>query len=220
MNDDWRLRVDVHEEGTARELTQRLEAFDLAHELRTEFADRVIVSRDGQEVFCYSATREQVEAARKAIVELAGQHGWDVQFALHRWHPAAERWEDPEEPLPSTGQEVAAEHAEVTAQEREESAEQGYPDYEVRVKCASRADAAALAERLRTEGFRIVHRGEFIVLGATDEESARQIAERIRGEAPPGSEVVAEGSVPEVISEAPFATPFNPFAVFGGLSGG
>ena len=43
MNDDWRLRVDVHEERTARELTQRLGAFDLAHELTTEFADRVIV---------------------------------------------------------------------------------------------------------------------------------------------------------------------------------
>jgi hypothetical protein len=220
MNDDWRLRVDVHEEGAARELTQRLEAFDLAHDLRTEFADRVIVSRDGPEVFCYAATRAQVEAARKAIVELAAQHGWEVEFALHRWHPVAERWEDPDEPLPSTGPEIAAEHAELTEQERQESAEQGYPEYEVRVKCASRSDAAALAERLRTEGFRIVHRGEFIVLGATDEDSARQIADRIRAEAPSGSEVVAEGSVPEVISEAPFATPFNPFAVFGGLSGG
>ena len=220
MNDDWRLRVDVHEDGTAHELTQRLGAFDLAHELTTEFADRVIVSRDGPEVFCYAATREQVEAARKAIIELAAQHGWEVEFALHRWHPVAERWEDPDQPLPSTGEEVAAEHAELTEQEREESAEQGYPEYEVRVKCASRADATALAERLRNEGYPVVHRGEFIVLGAADEESAHQIAAQVRDQAPAGSEVVAGGSVAEVTHEAPFATPFNPFAVFGGLSGG
>ena len=79
--------------------------------MKANRAYRVIVSRDGHEVFCYAATREQVEAARKAIVELAGQHGWEAQFALHRWHPVAERWEDPDAPLPSTGQEVAAEHA-------------------------------------------------------------------------------------------------------------
>ncbi len=219
MNDDWRLRVDVHEDGTAHELTERLEAFDLAHQLNTSFADRVIVSRDGPEVFCYAATREQAEAARSAIAELAAQHGWEVAFALHRWHPAAEQWEDPDAPLPAGGQEAAAERAALMSQEREESAEQGYPEYEVRVKCASRGDAAALAERLRREGSPVVQRGEFVVLGATNEDSARELAARVRAEAPAGSEVVAEGSTAEVISEAPFATPFNPFAVFGGLSG-
>ena len=201
MNDDWRLRVDVREDGIARELTSRLERSDLTHALGTAFDERVIVSRDGSEVFCYAATREQAEATRGTIDKLAAEHGWEVEFALHRWHPAAER-------------------AELMEQEREESAEQAYPEFEVRVRCVSRGDASALARQLREEGYPVVQRGEFLVLGAADEDSARELAARVRAEAPPGSDVVAEGSVPEVVSEAPFATPFNPFAVFGGLGGG
>ena len=220
MNDDWRLRVDVREDGIARELTGRLERSDLTHALGTAFDERVIVSRDGSEVFCYAATREQAEATRGTIDKLAAEHGWEVEFALHRWHPAAERWEDPDRPLPAGSEEAAAERAELMEQEREESAEQAYPEFEVRVRCVSRGDASALARQLREEGYPVVQRGEFLVLGAADEDSARELAARVRAEAPPGSDVVAEGSVPEVVSEAPFATPFNPFAVFGGLGGG
>jgi hypothetical protein len=220
MNDDWRLRVDVCEDGRAHQLTERLAAFDLAHALGTSFSDRVIVSRDGAEVFCYAATREQAEAARSAIEKIAAQHDWQVEFSLAHWHPVAERWEDPDAPLPATGEEAAAERAELMGREREESVEQGYPDYEVRVRCASREDASALARTLRAEGYALVQRGEFLVLGVADEDSARQLAARVRAQAPAGSDVVAEGSVPEVVSEAPFATPFNPFAVFGGLGGG
>jgi hypothetical protein len=64
-----------------------------------------------------------------------------------------------------------------------------------------------------------VQRWQFVVVGATDQDSASALAERIRGEAPPGTEVMAEGSVQEVAQDAPFATPFSPFSVFGGLGG-
>jgi hypothetical protein len=220
MDDDWRLRVELGDEHAARELTDRLESFDLSHELGTSFGERVIVSRDGAEVFCYAATRAQAEAARSAIESLAGQHGWAPAFELRRWHPVAEEWEDPDAPLPSTPAQTAAERAELMEREREESAEQGYPEFEVRVRCADREGASHLAERLRGEGLATVQRGEFLVLGVPDEDDAKALAERIRSEAPPGSDVVAEGSVREVVAEAPFATPFNPFAVFGGLGGG
>jgi hypothetical protein len=220
MNDDWRLRVELADDGMARELTDRLEGFDLTHEIGTSFGDRVIVSRDGSEVFCYSANRDQAEAARKAIESVAAQHGWSPAFELRRWHPSAGEWEDPDAPLPGSPTETAAERAELMQREREESAAQGYPEFEVRVRCATREDAMRLAERLRSEGLQMVQRGEFLVLGVADEDDAKALAERVRLEAPPGSDVVAEGSVAEVVAEAPFATPFNPFAVFGGLSGG
>jgi len=104
--------------------------------------------------------------------------------------------------------------------EREESRTQGYPDFEVRVKCPSRHDAEALAARLRDEGIPSVHRWEFVVLGANDEDAANALAERVRGEAPSGSVVTAEVSAAEIAADAPGATPFgNPFAVFGGLAG-
>jgi len=219
MSEEWRLRVDLHEEGVAGKLTERLEASELEHDLKSSFHERVVVSRDGPEVFCYTATRAQAEAAERTIRTLADEHGWRLDCALARWHPDAEAWEPPASPLPATANEHAAERAELMEQEREESAHQGYPEFEVRVHCRSRSDAARLVQTLRSEGLRIVHRGEFVLLGATDEDSAEQLAERVRREAPDGSEVTAQASVPEVVGEAPGTTPFSPFAVFGGLGG-
>ncbi len=219
MNDDWRLRVNLEEAGIAHELTSRLEAFDLAHDLRTSFGDRVIVSRDGPEVFCYAATLEQAQAAERAIRAVAEEHGWNLSTRVERWHPVAEQWEDPNELLPDTVSDTAAERAEMLARERLESAEQGYPDYEVRVRCASQQAARELAVRLREEGIQTVQRREFLLAGAPDEDAAASLAERIRREAPADAGVSTEASLAEVVSESPFATPFNPFAVFGGLAG-
>ena len=221
MNDDWRLRIDLREEGAARELTDRLEAAELARDLGTAFHDRVIVSTDGPTVFCYAATREQAEAAEETIRELAAEHGWDLSSQLEHWHPVAEEWEDPEKPLPNTDAEVAAERRELMEQERAESAARGYPEWEVRVRCRSHRDAQQLVDKLREEGVPSVHRWQFVVLGAPDEDSANALVARIGAEAPAGSTVTAEESIPFVAADAPLATPFRPtrFAVFGGLAG-
>lgn len=220
MNDDWRLRVDLHDDRRAHELTDRLEAFDLEHDLRTSFDDRVIVSRDGPEVFCYAATREQAQAAEKAIRSVAAEHGWPMDCELAHWHPSAQEWEDPDASLPLGDAERAAERRRLMDRERSESEAQGYPEYEVRVHCASHRDALELVERLRAEGVESVQRWQFVVLGAPDEDSAGALAERLRGEVPAASTITVEGSVREVLAQAPLATPFgNPFAVFGGLGG-
>lgn len=220
MSDDWRLRIEFEDEEQARELAKRLDKFDSEHELRGSFHDRVVVSRDDAEVFLYADTREQLEAAQRAVRSLATEHQWRLTTEVRRWHPTAEEWEDPDQPLPHSDAQVAAERQEAMQLEREESAAQGFPDFEVRVRCRSRRDAQQLADRLREEGIASVHRWEFVVLGASDEDSAKALAERIRSEAPSDSVVTAEASVEEVASEAPLATPFNnPFAVFGGLGG-
>jgi hypothetical protein len=220
MTDDWRLRMVLADDGQARELADRLARFDSEHDLSEGFHDRVIVSRDGAELFCYTDTREQADATQRAIESIARERGWELTTELRHWHPVAEEWEDPDRPLPASDAALAAERSEAMQSEREESRAQGFPDFEVRVRCPSRHDAEQLAERLRAEGIPTVHRWEFVVLGAPDEDAAQALAERIRGEAPPGSTVVAEASIADVASEAPLATPFNnPFAVFGGLGG-
>jgi hypothetical protein len=216
MSDDWRLRVELDGDEQAHELADRLAKFDLPHDLAASFHDRVVVSRDGSEVFCYADTREQAGAAERAIRSLASERGWQPRVELRHWHATAEEWEDPDAPT-----DPVAEHSELVQHEREESAGQGFPDFEVRVKCPGRHDAAKLAERLRSEGIPNVHRWHFVVIGAQDEDTANALAERIRGEAPAGSEVSAETSVQEISAEAPqVVTPYNnPFAVFGGLGG-
>lgn len=219
MNDDWRLRVELANGSQARELADHLANFDREHGLKTSFIDRVVVSRDDAEIFCYAATRDQAEAAEQAIRSVADEHELVPKFELKHWHPTAEEWEDPDKPLPETDAERAAERAELMDDEREESKDQGYAEFEVRVKTPHHHDARALAKRLTEEGIPNVHRWQFVVVAAADEDSANALAERIRAEAPEGTVVTAEGGVSEVVSEAPLATPYRPWAVFGGLEG-
>src|SRR5947209_1367508 len=101
MNDDWRVRVDLHEGRKAFELARRLEAAELGHEGRSELGDRVAVSHDGAEVFCYAGAREAAAQAEALISQIARDEGWVIDTELRRWHPVAEEWEDPDAPLPS-----------------------------------------------------------------------------------------------------------------------
>lgn len=215
MNDDWRLRVQLHDGGHARELARRLGAPELEHDLDRSFDERVVVSLDGSEVFCYAATREQAQRVQGLINTLATENSWSVDFELAHWHPTAEAWEDPDTPLPASDAERAAERQTLMDKEREESRARGYPEFEVRVQCPAHREVAQLADKLRREGLQCVERWTHLLVGALDEDSAHTLAERLRTEAPEGSTVTVEGNPKSVIDEQPS----NPFAVLGGLAG-
>ncbi|MGI8844870.1 MAG: hypothetical protein ACR2HC_01615 [Thermoleophilaceae bacterium] len=86
MSVDWRLRVDLHEDGPAYALTEHLGQSALEHDLDTSFHDRVVVSREGAGVFCYTGTREQAQKAETLVHALAANLGWHVDAELTRWH--------------------------------------------------------------------------------------------------------------------------------------
>lgn len=215
MSDDWRLRVTLSGSGQAAELAEELKRGRMEHGLASGAGDRVIVSVDGQEVFLYSDMRDQLDRAAEAIQSRAGSRGWRVQSELRRWHPTAEEWEDPDAPLPEDGSEMDAEHSERIAREREESRRLGFAEWEVRLQCQSHHDTVALAERLAGEGFKPVRRWRYLLVGASDEDSARELADRLSSESPAGCTATVEGTLASVEAE----TPANPFAVFGGLGG-
>jgi hypothetical protein len=215
MNDEWRLQVVPREPGHARMLTDRLEAHELEHDLSTAFHDRVIVSREDDTVFLYAGSREQAESARELIVNLAAKEKWELDLELTRWHPLAEEWEDPDKALPEDDAARRAEHEELMAAERKQAKASGHPEFEVRIDLPSRHDALQLAERLRAEGLLPVHRWQYVLIGAGDEDNAKALAKRIEAEAPPGSKVSAEGTWRAAYRELPP----NPFAFLGGLGG-
>jgi hypothetical protein len=215
MNDDWRVRIDVHDEGLARGLTEQLDADELEHDLRQSFHDRVVLSVDGPLLFCYTGSREQAERAADLVRRLAREHDKTVDVQIARWHPVSEEWESPDEPLPADAAAVEEEREERIEDEQEESKEQGYPDFEVRVECHSRHDASELSHRLDSENIPHVHRWSYLLIGATDEDSANALAERLRGEAPAGAEVVVEQNSRVVYEHRPW----NPFTLLGGLGG-
>jgi hypothetical protein len=215
MNDEWRLQVDPHDPEHGGPLVERLEARELQHDLSDAFHDRVIVSRDGDRIFLYAGSREQADLARQFLQDLAKQHDWHLDLELRRWHPAAEEWEDPDKPLPVDESAQHAEHEELMAAERRETEERGAPEFEVRINLPSRHEALRFAGQLRSEGLPVVHRWRFLLVGAVDEDNADALAERIRNEAQPGSDIKVEGTWKLAQAEQPL----NPFAVLGGLGG-
>ena len=215
MNDDWRVRINLHEEGVAHDLTEQFDANELEHDLEQSFHERVIVSQDGPVVFCYAGSREQAERVRELAGQVAQRHGWSIDTEIAQWHPVSEEWESPDEPRPASPADVEEEREMRVEDEREESAEQGYPDFEVRVQCASRHDAGVLSRQLDAEGIAHVHRWSYLLIGAADEDAANALAERLRGEAPQGCEVVVEMNRRSVYEHRPF----NPFTLLGGLGG-
>jgi hypothetical protein len=215
VNDDWRLRVTMRDPAHADTLVGGFAAGELEHDLDARLKDRVVISGDGSELFLYAGTREVLEGVQRMIEPIAAEHSWEPEFELTRWHPASEEWEDPDVPLPTTPDEQAAERAELMEREREEAQEHGFTDFEVRVECASRGDAARLAEQLEAEGMPHVRRWRYVIVGASDEDSAGELANRLRSEAPDGANVTVEGTAGAALA----GRPPNRFALFGGLGG-
>ncbi len=213
MNDDWRLRIDLHENRLAHRLGELLGAEELEHDLERSFHDRVVVSVDGAEVFCYTGTRPQAERAEELVRRVAEEHGWDVEIELSHWHPTAELWEPAEVGDPETAEDREYEREGRVARERRESAERGYPEFEVRVQCASRAQAGELSDRLGAQDIPNLHRWSYLLIGATDEDNAQALAQRVRVEAPAGTSVTVERNQRAIYDELPR----SPFTVLGGL---
>jgi hypothetical protein len=215
MNDDWRLHIELQDHAQARELIEELRDHALADEAERSVHDRVVVSADGSDVFCYTGTRQQAEDTQRVIEELASSHAWSPRYQLAHWHATAEQWEAPEVPLAENDAQRAEEVRQRVEQERADSLAQGYPDYEVRVECPSRGLAGELADRLREGGIPAVHRWSTVLVGATDEASANELAEMLRRGTPGGSKVTVEGNMRAIYNERPW----RPYALLGGLGG-
>ena len=195
MADDWRIRIELPEEGATTSLLSRLD-LDLgsqARELAKELEGRrLAVSRDGNDLFVYAQSPREIEQARAVVEAVAAEEGLEARLgAAERWLEDEERWSG-EPPGPDLDEEVLA---------------RGYAPWEVRVECGSHREARELADRLEAEGHGVVRRFHYLLVGASTEAEARELARRLHGEAEPGGELVWEVS------------PQNPFVIFGGIGG-
>ena len=191
--DDYRIRVELPEEENPSGLLSRLGlgswTDELAHELEGR---RLAVSEDENELFVYASSPVEAEQARAIVETVVAEEGLDARVGpVEHWLHDEERWDDePPEPTPE-----------------EELLDEGVAPWEVRVECKSRREAEELAERLEAEGYGVVRRWKYLIVGATTREEAEALAERLHGEVEPSSAYVWEN------------VPQNPFVVFGGLGG-
>lgn len=191
--DDYRIRVELPEQENSSGLLSRLGlgswADELAHELEGR---RLAVSEDENELFVYASSPAEAERARTIVEAVVAEEGLDARIGpVEHWLHEEERWDDePPEPTPE-----------------EELLEEGVAPWEVRVECESHREAEELAERLEAEGYGVVRRWKYLIVGAASKEEAEVLAERLHGEVEPSSAFVWEN------------VPQNPFVVFGGLGG-
>ena len=192
--DDWRIRIELDDEragGFLDSLGLNLgsKARELAKELEE---DRLAVSRDDDTIFVYGSSRLQLEQAQKVVeAELEEAGIQPLVVRIEHWLADEERWDD--EPKDETWE--------------EDVLERGYSPWEVRVESATHDEADALADRLEQQGYQVVRRWTYVIVGMATREEADALAQQLHGEVEPGGEVVYE------------AMPRNPFAIFGGLGG-
>jgi hypothetical protein len=218
MADDFRIAVEFEEEGHGLHFGRRLGERQFEREVREQLGDGVLVTRDGPHVFLYTGTRDQAEAARNTVQQVLAEDEMRATVSpVLRWHPTEERWDDASKPLPRTGDEAEVEHERWEEQQAEEAGELRYAEWEVRVDFPSHGDAVDFAERLEAEGIApITRRWKYVLIGTATDDDAQALAERLRGEVPPGARVTAEPSSAigwEVASG-------NPFSLFGGFGPG
>ena len=208
MAEDWRLKVELDRDNEGEQLVRELHGSQLEGDVHDRLGQRIVVSNDGPEVFLYMDSEEAAREAEQVVSSIASEQGWQARTSLARWHDVAEEWEDPNEPLPESADAVAREHAERIEEEREDTAEEGYAQWEVRVELPSRHDAGELSKRLESEGVPHVRRWRYVAVGAADEDTAREWEARLRSEVPSGATVTVDGTFASVERH-------NPFAVWG-----
>jgi hypothetical protein len=214
--EDWRVTFDLTDEGGFGGVLQWLHELEVERAARRRLGDRVAVSGDSRTVFLYADTEVAAREAEQVVSALLAEHDLEPSsVAIDRWHAIEQRWEDARVPLPSTATERQAEHERLAADEAAESDATGVAAWEVRIELASHGDADELAARLEDEGMSVVRRSTFLLVGAANEDDARELAGRLAAESPPGAVVHVEPGGGQVWE----AIPQNPFAVFGGLAG-
>ena len=197
-SNDWRVTVRLHAGHQAVNAVKHMSSHRVEEEVHARLGGRVVVGTDGgNELFLYTHAQDGAAAAQQSVSDLLASHGITADYTVERWHPIAEEWEPADVPLPSTAAEVQAEHKELDAEETSESLSSGVAMFEVRVQLPSHRESVALAARLAGEGYSVVRRWRFLVVGANNEDQAAQFEAAIRREAPADAVITTEEVGPD-----------------------
>ena len=191
---DWRITISLANQVHAEQARQYLTTQEVEQDVRDRLARSIVVGSGDSQIFLYAGTELAAAEAERAARQVLAELGIEAQFAVHRWHPIEEEWESPEVAMPRTEAERQAEHQRLEDAETAESISAGVAQWQARVELGSHREAVALAAKLDSEGYAVVRRWRFLIVGANNEDDAQALADHIKQEAPPGAQVHAEAS--------------------------
>jgi len=202
-NTDWRVTISLSGPAHVERAKRSLSEHEVEEHVHRRLGRNIAVGAGDSQIFLYAGTEITARQAEQAARDVLAQHDIQADFALHRWHSIEEEWENPDVAMPQTEAERQAEHQRLEDEETAESLATGIAQWQARVELPSHHQAVALAGKLRSEGRAVVRRWRFLVVGANNEDEARELAEQIRQGAAPGATVHAE--------RADAFVPFMPF---------
>jgi hypothetical protein len=193
-SNDWRVTISLTDPAHLERARRSFSAHEVEEDVRRQLGRSVAIGAGDSQIFLYAGTENAARDAERVARDVLASQGIEAEFTLHRWHPIEEEWEDPDVALPRTEAERQAEHQRLEDAETAESLAIGSAQWEARVEFPSHHEAVALADKLRSEGRMVIRRWKFLVVGANNEDDARELAEQIRREAPPDATVSAEAA--------------------------
>jgi len=193
-SNDWRVTVSLTDPAQVEQARRSFSTHEADEDARRRLGRSIAVGAGDSQIFLYAGTEVAARDAERVAREILARHGIQAEFALDRWHPIAEEWQNPDVAMPQTETERQAEHQRLEDAETAESVATGTAQWEARVEFPSHHEAVALADKLRSEGRTVIRRWKFLVVGANNEDDARALAEQIKREAPPDALVQAEHS--------------------------
>ncbi|HEY3734841.1 MAG TPA: hypothetical protein VGL63_13095 [Streptosporangiaceae bacterium] len=202
MADDWRVTVTLHQQAHVRRAVESVRDLKAEADLRHQLGHGVAVSVDGPQIFLYAGTEDAAREVNRVVRQVLAAHELDADFALDRWHPVEQDWQDAGAPLPQTAEQRQAEHQRLIDEETRESLSSGQAGWDVQVEMPSRHEAVQLADRLKAEGRPVIRRWRYLAVGANNEDEAAELAAEIRRDVPATATVTTEAVPPESL---PFA---------------
>ena len=189
---DWRVTISLTGQAHVEQARQSISEQEVEQDVRERLGRNIVVGAGDSQIFLYAGTEMAATEAERTAREVLGQLGIEAEFALHRWHPVEEEWQSPGVAMPQTEAERQAEHQRLEDAETADSVAAGSAMWQARVELDSHREAVVLADKLQGEGYPVVRRWKFLVVGANNDDEAKALAEHIRQEAPSGAQVCAE----------------------------
>jgi hypothetical protein len=99
---DWRLTAELDAEdrrGALERLLSRVRAPDVVEEIEAELPHDVVVTHDGNMLFAYAATEQEIRAARSVIEQVLEREGIGARIVISHWDEERDEWRQVDPPL-------------------------------------------------------------------------------------------------------------------------
>jgi hypothetical protein len=94
MADEWRVEVELTDEGHGLTVGDRLRSLDLDDEAKESLGGRIVVTREGSKMFLYAASEEAAREAEKVVRDLVADEGLEARTEVTHWDPGDHEWEE------------------------------------------------------------------------------------------------------------------------------